>query len=103
MAGVPLLQINDRKIINWWNVTYVAIHTEKNKQYEAGTSTIWFNDSGDEELTRAKVDLTEEETKAFLLFVKDNGDRLNVRDSSPQAVESCDAGDRFADLAVDED
>ena len=64
----------------------------------AGSSVIYFNDGGDGE----EINLTKEETTAFLLFVKNNGDQLSVGDSSPQAAELCDAGDRFADLADDE-
>jgi hypothetical protein len=99
MAGVPLLQINDHKIINWWNITEVNIsHEGDGSSRPPGCATIYYIDAD----SGMSTDLTKEETRAFLLFVKDNGDRLNVRDSSPQDTELYDAGDRFADLAAED-
>jgi hypothetical protein len=83
MPGAPLLVINSKKVVNWWNMLHLQVYAD-------GTSKIIFVDD--------TVSLTAEETKAFIAYAKNNGDSLRMDDTAAPKESKGTASDRFAEL-----
>lgn len=84
---LPLLQINEKLIINWLDVSRIETNM-------AGDTYLVF--TGGQSIT-----LSTEEAKAIRTYVKNNGEQLSVSRSRPSTPARPATGDRWSDLVGD--